>query len=83
MRYWQLTDYLEKEGVKLEYKQGYMEAYLDIEFVFEDRLVVIESCMNSFYITKKNNFHEIADQYELKEYKTSEEVMEMLKTKYK
>lgn len=83
MRYWQLTDYLEKEDIKLAYKQGYMEAYFDIEFIFENRLVVIESCMNSFYITQKNNFSVIADQYELSEYKTSEEVMKMLKTKYK
>lgn len=81
MRYWQLIEYLEKNRVNLQYKQGSMEAYNDVLFTINDRQVVIECCMNEFSVTEKNNFNLIGGSYDLSDFKTPKEVMDLLNDK--
>lgn len=81
MRYWQLIEHLEKSNVELQYKQGCMEAYSNVLFIINDRQVVIECCINEFYVTVQNNFNLVDESYDLSNFKTPEDVMNLLENK--
>lgn len=81
MRYWQLIEHLEKSNVDLQYKQGSMEAYNDVIFRMKGRQVVIECCINEFYVTAQNNFNLIENSYDLARFKTPKEVIDLLHNK--
>lgn len=81
MRYWQLVEHLEKSDIDLQYKPGSMEAYNDVIFTIKGRQVVIECCINEFYVTAQNNFNLIENSYDLASFKTPKEVMDLLSDK--